>query len=223
MEVRGVFEQDPADICLPIEFDFFGSFLRLAELEVNFYTIVPPGIPLVGGFSIGLFVNSILTGDLCLKQQKLTMGPEMTLIGSLTAFVAGEIPKLFRAGFELAFDVISFTVILRAAVALRGGPRVGFRISMVFFNPYMVISAFVDAINLEWCGDVIPYPCGFSWKRHLQFVFWEGPAIPGTTMGESIEETILEVGSLKDERRRPLTERVLMRSTSTCEGVIEWG
>ena len=190
-EHKSLFDNAENDVCIPIELEFFDAYRKLFLFEISFFVNLALVIGVSGGFSLGLYINTILAGDICLLARKVTIGPEFTLILVLTAFIAGEIPKIIRGGFEMAIQILKLSLHLILGVGLKAGPVIGFKVVLKLGNPILTISAFVDVIWIEFCKvGFLPLPCGFSWKNLMSFPFIEIPLIPD--MDEDWETVLFE-------------------------------
>ena len=132
--------------------------------------LFPPGIAISGGFDLAAYLDLKLVIKICMISRKtiLTLKPSLVIFATL--FIAGEIPKIIRAGVEAGLNLVTLTIAPSLGLSIKAGPRIGIQIDLIVANPFLEIIAFVDAINIEWCeAGIIMFPCGLSWKRHLEF------------------------------------------------------
>ena len=125
-----------------------------------------------------------LIGTLCMVSQRFTLALQPTLVLVLSAFVAGEIPKIIRAGFRLDLELVTLALVPTLGIGIKAGFSVGFKLDLMFFNPYLTISAFVDIMFIKWCCSFLCLPCGLDWWNILHFQFCEFTLIPGPDVWE---------------------------------------
>ena len=180
--------------------------------EMRFFT--PFGVIIVGGVSIQAYVQTTLAGDLCFMARRLAIGPSLTFVIALQVFMAGEIPRIMRAGLEFGFDLLNLKVHAPIGLGMKAGPRIGLKCDITIQNPIVTALVFFETFFLKFCNFI---PCGFDWKRWIEQELFSFPIFPGKP--SSYTHPLFEVSSPARDKTAPTqgSIRAVQLNTDTIE------
>ena len=165
------------------------------------------GIFIMGEINMDAYIEAVLQMSICFVSQRLTLAIKPTMLLMLNFELSGGIPHVAKGGISVDIQLVTFSLIPMVGFSIKQGLNSGFKAVLVYFNPKVTISVFVDTIWIKFCGvGPFPVPCGITMKRHLDYPLTEFYIIPDSPV--SWEMTLIEASSGQPDRNFPETRNL---------------